>query len=456
MSEASKPQLDLLLAGGTVLTLADGSGAAEPSWSVGIVGDRIAVVGPAAELAAQWSAQDIIDCTGQAILPGFVDAHLHTCQSLVRGLADDIPVLEWLTRVVNLEAAMDEDDVYASVRLACLEMIRGGTTAFIEACANPTYVDAVADAVIDSGLRAALTRSSMEHQEPDWEAPAAFLADGPANVEATRRLIERWNGAGNGRIAAWCGWRQQWNLSDDTIVALARLSQDHGVGFHGHLSTRRSGQIESLEALGVLGPQFVFAHAIRFTDRDMDLIEQYDVKINHNPGASMHGAYGSAVAGRFPELIDRGVNVCLGCDGAANGNTLDMWQTTRLAATLHKEVRQDATVVPAPQALQLSTVNGGRALQRDDLGVVAVGMKADLQVIDLQQAHLTPAHDVANVLVYCASGQDVVATVVDGRILMRDGQVTSLDERRVLEDAEARARRLAPLVLESHAREVQA
>ncbi|HEX9443690.1 MAG TPA: amidohydrolase [Candidatus Binatia bacterium] len=435
----SAAQADLLLTGGWVVT-GDAAGTVISDGAVAVKGNRIAAVGPAARLAGQVSAGRTIDCAGKAIMPGLIDCHVHTCQQLARGLADDIPVREWLEKIVAFESAMDEEDVRWSARLACLEMIKSGTTSFIEACANPFHVDAVGNCLEESGLRGVLTRSCMEIPESDWKTPDAFVMSAEENFTGTARMIERWNGAAGGRIQAWVGWRQQWNLSDELLVKIVRLAQEKDVGLHGHLATRRFGQIEHLDRLGVLWPDMVFAHAIRFTGREIDLIRHYDLKINHNPGASMHGAYGSAVAGQFPELLERGVHVCLGCDGAANNNTLDMFTEMRLASTLHKETRQNAYMISPRQSLAMATRHGAAALRRGDrLGVLAEGRLADIVTVDLAKPHLQPVHDVVSNLVYCANGGDVSMTIVDGRILMEDRKVLSLDEKQTMEQAGRRA-----------------
>jgi 5-methylthioadenosine/S-adenosylhomocysteine deaminase len=276
----------------------------------------------------------------------------------------------------------------------------------------------------------------MEIPENDWKTPDAFVMSAEENFNGTARMIDRWNGAAEGRIQAWVGWRQQWNLTDELLTRIVRLAREKAVGLHGHLSTRRYGQIEYLDKLGVLWPGMVFAHAIRYTAREIDLIRHYDVKINHNPGASMHGAYGSAVAGQFPELLERGVHVCLGCDGAANNNTLDMFLEMRLASTLHKEVRQNAYVLSPFQSLSMATQHGAAALMHGDrLGVLAEGRLADMITVDMEKPHLQPVHDVVSNLVYCANGNDVSMSIVDGRILMEDGKVLSLNEKKILTNA---------------------
>lgn len=434
--------VDLLLEGGWVVTGPDSSGTLHDG-SVAIAGNLIVQVGSRADVRARVSPRRVLDCSGKAVMPGLIDLHVHACQQLARGLADDVGVLEWLGRVVAFEAAMDEDDVYASVKAACLEMIKGGTTGFVEGCANPFYIDAAGQAIADSGLRAILTRSTMEMQEPDWKTPDPFVMDAASNLRATGELIDRWNGAADGRISAWASWRQQWNLSDELVRDLLGLARERGVGLAAHLSTRRYGQIAHLNRLGVLGPDMIFAHAIRFTGEELDLISQHNIKIDHNPGASMHGAYGSARAGQYPEMLARGVCVGLGCDSAANSNTLDMFNAMRLAATLHKEARSDATAITAAQAFAMGTTNGATACGWADVGAIATGNRADLVVVDLMKPHLVPIHHVVNTLVYAVGAKDVVTTIVEGRVLMEDRVVASMDEDRTLATADERAARVA-------------
>ncbi|MDB5597906.1 MAG: S-adenosylhomocysteine deaminase [Hyphomicrobiales bacterium] len=431
---------DLLLSGGILLP--DATSAPIRDGAVAIRDGVIVDIGAAETVAARVQARRVLDCTGQAMMPGLVDTHIHTCQQMARGLADDINVLDWLTRIVAVEGAMDEEDVSISAKAACLEMIKSGTTGFIEACGNPFYIDAMGEAIAESGLRGIMTRSTMELAEPDWSAPDPFVMDAESNLRATRELIEKWHGSADGRISAWCGWRQQWNLSDELLVAVVGIAREYGVGLHGHLATRRYGQIELLDQLGVLGPDMVFAHSIRYTARDRQLIKLNGVNIDHNPGASMHGAYGSAPMGCFPEMVEDGINVCLGCDGAANGNTLDMFQVMRLAATVHKEMRLDAVAISPQDAFKMATSNGAKAAMWPDSGTLKVGNKADVIAVNLMQPHLMPAYNVLNNLVYCASGQDVVTTIVAGRVLMENREVTTFDEARVLSDLQARGEAL--------------
>lgn len=441
-------EVDLLLSGGYVLTQ-ESPGQVIHDGAVAIRDDRIVAVGPTRTVSSETRPKRSVDCRGRAVMPGLIDCHVHTCQQLARGLADEVAVGPWLDRIVGFEAAMKEEDVVASVRLACVEMIKSGTTGFIEACANPHYIDAVAQAFGESGLRCALTRSTMSKKETAWEAPDEFLMSEEENVVATRKMIQRWNGTAHGRVSAWTGWRHLQDLSDQLLTSLTRLIDEFGVGLHAHLSTRQYGEMEQLDRLGLLHPRMVFAHGIRYTARELELIKRYDIKIDHNPGASMHGAYGASAVGRFPEMVKMGVNVCLGCDAAANNNALDMFREMKLAAGIHKDARMDAGVISATDALQMGTTNGAIACHWQDVGKLVPGNKADLIVVNLTQPHLVPVNDVVSNIVYCASGQDVDMTIIDGRILMEDRRlVNTFAEESVIKDAISSAERVKRRVAE--------
>ena len=432
-------EVDLLLTGGIVV--ADSSHVIRDG-AVAIQGERIVATGPSAELTKTVRAERVIDCTGKAVMPGLIDAHNHTCQSTARGLADDLPVTDWLNRVIGFEAALDDEDVAASVRLACVEMIRGGTTGVMEGCAPPDFVDTVGEVFAESGMRCILTRSTMEKPDPTWSVPKSFLRDAATNLRETRAMLKRWHDTNGGLVHAWPAYRHAQDVSAELVVELCKLVDEFGVGLHAHQSTRRFGEIEFLDELGVLRPEMVFAHAIRYSRREMELIRAHGIKLNHNPGASMHGAYGASTLGHYPELVAMGVCVAIGADGAANNNTLDMFREMRLAATVHKEARMNSTVIPARVAFDMATVNGATACRWPDVGRLAPEMKADLIVVDVMRPHLVPHHDIVSNLVYCANGHDVVTTIVNGRVLMEDGIVTVFDEAKVIRDALRSAERV--------------
>jgi len=432
-------EADLLLTGGTVV--ADSEHVIR-NGAVAIQGRRIIAVGASFELDRTTHAGRVIDCKGKVVMPGLIDAHNHTCQTTARGLADDLPVTDWLNRVIGFEAALDDQDVVASVRLACVEMIRGGTTGVMEGCAPPDFVDTVGQVFAESGMRCILTRSTMEKPDPTWNVPTSFLRDAETNLFETRQMLKKWHGANGGLMHAWPAYRHAQDVSAELVVELCKLVDEFEVGLHAHQSTRRFGEIEFLDALGVLRPEMVFAHAIRYSRREMELIKAHGIKLNHNPGASMHGAYGASTLGHYPELIAMGVCVAIGADGAANNNTLDMFREMRLAATVHKEARMNSTVIPAKLAFDMATINGATACQWPEVGQLAAGMKADVIVVNVMRPHLVPHHDIVSNLVYCANGHDVVTTIVDGRILMEDGVVKVFDEGEVIADAMRSAERV--------------
>lgn len=431
--------VDLLLSGGYVVT---DSRHVIPDGAVAIAGDRIVEVGRRDEVERAVEGARVVDCTGRAVMSGLVNAHNHTCQSTARGLADDLPVTQWLSRVVPFEAALETEDVRASVRLACLEMIKSGTTGFMEGCATPGHEDTVGEVMVESGLRSVLTRSTMEHADTSWAVPPAFLLSREENLRATRVMIERWHGAGDGRVSAWPSFRHAQDVSDGLIGDLVALMDELGLGIHAHMATRAGGELQHLDDLGLLRSDMVFAHGIRYSDHELELLRTHDIKINHNPGGSLHGAYGASALGKFPEMVAMGICVCLGNDGAANNNTLDIFREMRLAATIHSEARQDATLIPVDVAFDMATVNGARACMWPDVGTLAPARKADLIVVNVSQPHLVPHHNLVANLVLCAGGQDVEMTIVDGRVLMEGRKVLVLDEAEVIDQAVESAARV--------------
>jgi len=423
---------NLLLVNGTLL-IGEKKETPMREGALAIRGNQIEAVGETGALKREFPSFQQIDCSGTLLMPGLIDTHVHTCQQFARGIADEIPGNAWLERVVNFEAKMNEEDVYWSALLACLEMVKSGTTCFVEACANPLYYDAVGEAVKESGMKAVLTRSNVEIPDPDWVFPGSFVETSSQILENNLKMVEKWNGAGDGKIRAWFGWRQIWNVSAGLLKEMTSKAKDLGVGIHTHAGTRRTGQIQALENLGLLGPHLLIAHSIRYSRREVELIKNYDVKICHCPAGSMHGAYGSAAVGLFPEMLEKGVTVTLGCDGAANNNKLDMIEEMRMAAMIHKEARIDPKAVPKETAFRMATLNGARAIGwEDEIGSLTVGKRADITVLDLRKPHLVPVFDPLSNLIYASNGQDVKTVVIDGEVIMEDRRILTLNEEEII------------------------
>jgi 5-methylthioadenosine/S-adenosylhomocysteine deaminase len=448
----ASPSSRLLVTGGTVVTM-DSRGTVLVDGAVAVAGDRIVAVGPAAELERSHPDAERIDARGKVVLPGLVNAHTHAPMVLFRGLADDLPLMEWLEdHIFPAEAAhVDEEFVRWGTRLACLEMLRGGTTTFVDMY---YFEGVIAEEVDRCGMRAVLGETLIDFPAPDhatWDDAVA----------ATRGFVERWRG--HPRITPAVAPHSAYTVSDEHLVAAHRLAAELDVPLLIHLAEdraevervrARSGQtsIALLESLGVLGERMIAAHVVWPTADEIALLARRGVGVAHCPQSNMKIAAGVAPV---PALIAAGVAVGLGTDGAGSNNDLDLWQEVDTAAKLHKLTAGDPTVLPARQALAMATIEGARALDLDgEIGSLEVGKRADLVVVaatGLHQRPQDPATNPYSFLVYSTHGADVEAVVVDGRVVVRGGRVLTLDEEEVVARAvalraavEAGAARRAP------------
>jgi 5-methylthioadenosine/S-adenosylhomocysteine deaminase len=448
----ASPSSRLLVTGGTVVTM-DSRGTVLVDGAVAVAGDRIVAVGPAAELERSHPDAERIDARGKVVLPGLVNAHTHAPMVLFRGLADDLPLMEWLEdHIFPAEAAhVDEEFVRWGTRLACLEMLRGGTTTFVDMY---YFEGVIAEEVDRCGMRAVLGETLIDFPAPDhatWDDAVA----------ATRGFVERWRG--HPRITPAVAPHSAYTVSDEHLVAAHRLAAELDVPLLIHLAEdraevervrARSGQtsIALLESLGVLGERMIAAHVVWPTADEIALLARRGVGVAHCPQSNMKIAAGVAPV---PALIAAGVAVGLGTDGAGSNNDLDLWQEVDTAAKLHKLTAGDPTVLPARQALAMATIEGARALDLDgEIGSLEVGKRADLVVVaatGLHQRPQDPATNPYSFLVYSTHSADVEAVVVDGRVVVRGGRVLTLDEEEVVARAvalraavEAGAARRAP------------
>jgi 5-methylthioadenosine/S-adenosylhomocysteine deaminase len=401
---------------------------------------------------------EVFDATNTLITPGFINTHVHTMEHLSRGLIpDSLPTRPWaLQYFFPFQAALTEEEAYLSAKLACLDMVKCGTTCFIDSSilnAN-AYVDGAVQAVNELGLRAVLGRGVCDlmpadlppHFRADWRASlfSASAADAIAQVEA---LLTRWTVTGSARIRAWATIFGLFTFcSDDLFVAVKRLADRFAVGTNFHMASSieeaqvlqdRAGvwPITQLHKLGVLGPNVLLTHVIAIRDEEIDLLLKHDVKVAHCPGAALRLAKGASRLGKFPEMLQRGVTVSLGADGVCSSGTFDPMRLLFVAAGLFKDARMDATMIPAETALEMATINGAKSLLwADEIGSIEVGKRADLVMFDLRRPEWVPTHDVVRNLVYSADGGSVKTVLVDGRIVMRD-RVPLVDEGRVLDEA---------------------
>jgi len=400
-----------------------------------VEGNRIKAVGQGVAPIDDYDQK--MDGTNQIALPGFINAHTHAAMTLLRGYADDMPLMEWLEKKIwPLEAKLTADDVYWGTMLAIVEMIKSGTTCFADMY---FFMDEVARAVEKAGVRAVLARG--------------MVGVGPEKEQAiaeSRELINKWNGSTKGRIRFILGPHAPYTCPPEYLKKVMGLAEELEVGLHIHLaetagefadSNRIYGQtpVAHMESLGLFNHQVMAAHCVHLTDQDIEILAKNRVGVVHNPESNMKLASGIAPV---PKLLKAGIPVALGTDGASSNNNLDMLQELRTCALLHKVSTMDPTVLPAYQALQMATINGARALQLEGLGQIESGKRADLILIKANEAHFIPRYDLIANLVYSGQAADVNTVIVDGNIIMHDRVIKTFDEQEVLEQSKRVAARL--------------
>ena len=435
--------MSILVRGGTILTLNDDFEVIE--GDVSIVEGRIADV---ASVIAEPHDR-VIEARGGYVLPGFIQTHIHICQTLFRGYADDLPLMDWLRqRIWPMEAAHTPATLGAAARLASTELLLSGTTAVLT-METVHDTDAVFDAVAASGLRATIGKCMMDF---DAQVPARLQEGTRASLDESLAIRKRWDGAADGRLHAAFAPRFAVSCSRELLEAVASLSDQHHALVHTHASESRdeiaivrqiSGGLTNLEYLASLhlaSPHLCAAHCVHVDDGDQRILAEHDVKVLHCPGSNLK--LGSGIA-PVPEMRARGITVSLGADGAACNNRLDMFEEMRLAAVL-QAMRHQPGVLPARDVLWMATRSGARTLGREhDLGSIEVGKRADLIVVDRDRPHLAPGPDPYSTLVYAARGSDVRTTIVDGEVLVADFEPVRVDRAEVVADARAAARELA-------------
>ena len=371
-----------------------------------------------------------IDATGMMLLPAFFNAHTHVPMTLLRNYADDMDLQEWLfTRIFPVEDRLDGDDVFWSTQLGLMEMLAGGTAAFTDMY---YFCERTAQAVLDSGMKILMTRGLTHDDSSDDFTNDVRIAD-------SRELFKNWHGAGNGRILTGVGPHAIYTCSPAYLEKVGDLAMELGVRVHVHIDETRREHEESLrkygrtpvahcDALGLFRAPTVAAHCVHITEADMEILAEKKVSIAHNPRSNLKLASGIAPV---PAARKAGIRVALGTDGASSNNALDMWSEMNLAALLHKGASLDPLAVTAAEALEMATRSGAEAMGFDRSGVLSVGMKADLQMADMSAAHWQPLHNPLSALVYSGRSADVRLTMVDGRILYRNGEFLTIDAEKV-------------------------
>ncbi|WFB60923.1 amidohydrolase [Paenibacillus sp. BR1-192] len=402
--------------------------------------DRITYLGEEEPVVEEGT--EIIDGTHLFFLPGLVNTHGHAAMSLLRGYGDDLALQVWLQeKMWPMEAKFTSDDVYWGTSLSVLEMIKGGTTTFVDMY---DHMDQVAKVVQDSGMRGVLTRGVIglcppEVQQQKLDEAVAFAKD--------------WHGKAGGRITTMISPHAPYTCPPDFIEKFVQASHDLNLPLHTHMSETETEVAQNvkdyglrpvahLEKLGMFSRPTLLAHAVHLTDEEIEVLAKHQVAVSHNPGSNLKLASGVA---RVPALLKAGVTVSLGTDGPASNNNLDMFEEMRLAALIHKGVSGDPTAIPASDALRMGTVYGAKSAFLEDIGMLAVGMKADMIALNTDQAHFLPRTDYISHAIYSASAKDVEHVWVDGKQVVKNGASLTLDEERIRREAQRAFERLTTL-----------
>ncbi|MFB6071496.1 MAG: 5'-deoxyadenosine deaminase [Halobacterium sp.] len=404
--------------------------------AVVVDGDRIAAVGDRADLVERYSDRERHDC--DVLAPGLVGGHVHSVQSLGRGIADDEELLDWLyDHVLPMEASMGPDEMRAAADLAYLELVESGTTTAIDHL-SVAHADEAFAAAADSGVRALLGKVLMDRDSPD-----GLREDTDAALAETEALVREWDGARGGRIRYAVTPRFAVSCTEECLRGCRELADEYGVRIHTHASENR-GEIEAVEEdtgmrnvhwldeVGLTGEDVVLAHCVWTDESERELLAETGTHVTHCPSSNMKLASGVAPV---RDYLDRGVNVALGNDGPPCNNTLDAFTEMRQASLLGKVSDLDPTALPARTVFEMATVNGARAAGFDDVGKLREGWKADVVGLTTENARSTPVHDPYSHLVFAAHGDDVTLTVVDGDVLYRDGEHVRRDAASIRERA---------------------
>ena len=398
---------------------------------------RIAAIGEVGQ-----TADIVIDAAGCAVLPGFVQTHIHLCQTIFRGSADDLSLLDWLKkRVWPMEAAHDAASIRASARLGIAELIKGGTTCALT-METVNHTEEVFKVVEETGFRATVGKCMMDKGN---DVPAGLQENTGASIKESIRLLDEWDGKANGRIRYCFAPRFALSCTSELLSEVARIAKERGVIIHTHASENKNEcavvekdtglrNVSYLASLGISGANTVLAHCVHLDAAEFDSLTETKTNVAHCPSSNLK--LGSGIA-EVSTMLERGISVSLGADGAACNNRLDMFTEMRTMALLQKAMH-GPEVIPAKQALRIATMGGAKAMGLDrQIGSLETGKQADVIVVNLDSIHSTPHHrELISALVYSAQTSDVQSVVIDGMLVLKDGELLTLNEESVRRDAD--------------------
>jgi len=397
-------------------------------------GSRISKIAP----SISAPSEEKLDASGKLLIPGFVNTHTHVAMSLLRGIAEDMELSDWLNSVWKHEKKMEPRAIRAGAELACLEMVKSGTTCF---CDSYFHMDEVAGAAGDSGMRATLGYSMIDFGDEKKRA---------AELAIEEKFVKDWHGKADGRISASIAPHSPYTCSKELLLRARELSEKHNLVCQIHLSETRKEVFDSLrqnklrpayylDSLGVLSPRTLAAHCVWLTKEEVRLLAGKGVSVSLNPSSNMKLAGGGAAP--LPEMQKFKLNVSLGTDGPASNNSLSMFDTMKTLCLLQKNARWDATVAKDGAVFEAATLGGARALGIPS-GEIKEGKLADMTLLDLKATNMVPRHNLVANVVYSAHAGNVTDVIIDGKLVMREGKLLTMDEEKVVECAQKEAEKL--------------
>jgi 5-methylthioadenosine/S-adenosylhomocysteine deaminase len=431
--QRNKPTVDLIIRGGTVVTM-DASRRVIDNGGVAVKAGRVVEVGKTADIDRKYAAREVINAAGKVVIPGLINGHTHVPMTLFRGIADDLDLQEWLTKYIFPAEAKNvtEDFVRVGARLGLAEMIRSGTTTY---CDMYYFEDAIADETFKAGMRGVLGETVIDFP----------VADNKTNAEAMAyadRFVKHWQG--NALIVPAIAPHAPYTVSQEHLTAVRAFSDRTGAPIVIHISeTKRevddsikdkgASPIDYLNRFGFLNDRVIAAHVVWPSDEELALLRKLGVGIVHNPQSNMKLASGVAPV---PAMLRDDLPVGLGTDGAASNNDLNLWEEMDTAAKLHKLISKDPKVVTAQEAFEMATIRGARALHLEkEVGSIEKGKRADIVIVDLGDLNQTPFYNIYSDLVYATKADDVRTVIIEGRVIMRDRKLLTLNEETIKADA---------------------
>jgi len=435
---ADDERIDLIVRGDHIVTM-DPAATILQNGAVAIDEGLIIAIGSVADIEAEYTAVETLDGNNRVVMPGLVNGHSHAAMTLLRGVADDLNLMDWLQNYIFPAEVefVDSEFVRIGTELACWEMIRGGTTTFVDMYYFP---DTIAEVVDSCGMRAMISATVIDQRSPDAENADDSIAKGVG-------FVKRWQGR-NSRISPIFGPHANYTLNAEQLAATRAAAMELGVPVSIHVSespfelqysqdTYGMPSIELYESIGFFEGPTIAAHVVWPTKEEIPILAERKVGVIHNPTSNMKIASGISP---ITEMLDAGVRVGLGTDGAASNNDLDMWEEMRLASLLQKVDRMNPEVIPATTVLGMATSGGATAIGLGDtIGSLEVGKRADLIQVAFEDVHHVPTYNVISHLVFVSDEQDVASVVVDGKVLMREREMLTIETDRVAAEAKALA-----------------